>query len=484
MNSDLLRCKALLGPCICATALVVAACSKTRYQSLDDGGFAGWVKANQRWQVELPYRSSKNLVIERASRHEVLASDKRWNFHVTRIPMGAEGYPGMPVHGEFKYGDFCKLLGDTQILIVGDRNAETKVVTLADAKSLAPQFSTELSFSKAEDVTLPGLLFLRNVVFLFQTSVEIKKEYWSAAGSQYVIPYVASLKYDLHVLNRDAHKVLSVSGLDGASLEGLKDTLASAKDAAVEEVKLQTDKFALGASRVFDRYVYELQDFYLTEHDRVVVFSVQNYRGDKFYYSVDLEDTSKPPKVSSKGKYWSTYLEEPAQRDAKDEMRDTVVTISGKRYHVERTGHVPSGLVVVGWEHADADGEMPTKKRVVIGIRQTTPGGPREKAWEYPLRYEGQIGELTEDPIRNAVYFPDVGEDKKFKVQGLAAVDGRAFEAFPANFKVTLKENGEPGEVSMVGTSADFNKQTLYLHDCSNNRIVCANLQGGGEAGK
>jgi len=462
-----------------ALLLLTTACSNYRYQSFQDAGAGQHVAFRQRWESQIPYKSSHELVIERTSGSEVLLSDKQEQFHLTKISLGSEGQPEKPLHLQIERGDSFESLDNGQMLIIGAQ-AGKKYVTLVDPKTLSTQFSTELSFVEATDFTIPGWKLIGDTLVLYQSAVKIDRLPWSDGVYQYQIPYVAWSKYDIHLLNLTSRTVRSITAIDSGSLEVLSEKLPKGKEEVLSEARLGIGTVMKPKQGKIDNYIHLFDQVFLVSQGQVLIFSLANLKGDKLYYSLDLTGDSKSPKWRLAADLVAQYPTElvVADRSAKERGGKRELTISGKQYRIEHMAFLAAGLVVVGQENtsvlAGSDNLGPRK---VIGVRLGGIGSESwERVWDYTLKYQGGIGGLIEDSKRGAVYFPESEDGEQFKVHGLSVADGQSVEAFPANFNIKVETNGKLTEVRIVGTAVDFERKLLYIHDREKNRLVCADL--------
>jgi len=315
----------------------------------------------------------------------------------------------------------------------------------------------------------------------------LERESWSDDVYQYEIPYVASSKYDLHVLNLLNGSVHSFPGLNSGSLDGLRRVISGCKGAVLSEARLRLPSSHSDKQKAINKYIYTLDQFFLVDQGRLLIFSLANLEDEKLYYSLDLTRAEGVPLLRAPSELAAKYPDElvVTERAHKNPFEDRRLTVSGKQYRIERAALLPSGVVVLGQENLMSDypdsEPVYSDHRSVLGIGHSAPESDLfDRIWEYKLNYEGPIDDFIEDSKDGRVYFPELKESgwftTRFGVEGLAGTDGRSVEAIPANFKAHLKE-GKLDEVRIVGTVVDFERDLLFIHDYEKNRLVCANLR-------
>lgn len=461
-------------------SLLMSGCTNTRYQSFMEEESGKLIQFRQHWEAPLPYKSGQDLVIENASGNELMLSEAQDGFHLVRMQLAGDGKPEDTKHFLLEHGENCEILDNGLILVSGKRNDKTRSVALVDQKNLSRKFSYELPFSEETDFTIPGSRQVDDFIVLYQSAVEIDKYTWSDASYRYTVPYVSNSKYDMHVVNLTNGESVSFPGLDSQAMTGLGELVALSKKEAVS--KTGSNSVIPGSKRsTVNQYIYLLDQFFIVNKGTVLVFSLASLEGNmKLYYTLNLKEKGQTPELRSAAELSAAYPDElvASNRSSKNKDEQRQLTISGKKYRVERTAFLPSGLVVIAKETSDTsllDG-VNSNPKVIMGARLVggSETGSLERVWEYRPKYEGTIVTLLTDSRGGAIYFPDSTESKSmFKVQGLNAADGKPVEGFPANFKENTKER----QLRIVGTAVDFQKNLLYIHDYEKNRIVCADLR-------
>ena len=467
-----------------ALLLVLAGCSK--YQSYRDGGFGDEIAATQRWEVQLPYASGQELIIEDPSANELLLYESKGRFHLTKIPLDGNGRPGLPMHRELERGDSCERLDPGQLLVVADRR-KRKYVTLVDSRTLVPRFSANFPFEAEEGgptdpsiISFPGQRRVEDTLVFYRSRLEIKRHTWSDYQYEYSVPYVGTLKYDINLLDVTKGSVRSFTGLDLGSVSPLNLKLVASQDEALREESFGSLVETRQAK--LDQYIYVLDQFFLVDGGKTLIFSLENLdETERLYYTLEPLRGAGSLRWRLPSDLVAKYPNELVltERDAWEKLRSRDLTVSGQKYSPEHFALLAGGLVVVAratWAISGKDEYAPSRE--VLGVRFSgTEKGGLEKAWEFPLSHSYRVGDLIEDRIRGAVFLPDRRRDGRFFAAGLSATDGRPVAGFPANFKLDGIDKGDKRQVRIVGTAIDFARNLLYLHDQQNHRIVCAGLR-------
>jgi len=459
-------------------ALLLTMCSK--YQSFQDGGFSEKIAASQRWAVTLPYRSGQELVIEHASATEVLLWESQKKFHLTKISLSADRRPGAPMHLELDHGNFCEEFDSRRLLVVGDHK-NRKYVTLVDRVNLTPQFSTNFLFEasyhgRPKIISLPGRIRVEDKLVFYQSKVEIQRHEWSDANYRYSVPYVASLKYDIHILDPTKRTTHSFTGLNCGAIEVLRERLADGKLQA-EMQRFRTFPFSK-RSQELDRCIYSLDQFFLLDQGKTLVFCLVNSEEERLYYSIDLLQGDRSLQWRRADDLAAKYPHQLVltKRNPTKKLKSRDLIVSGRTYIAKQFAFLSGCLVVVAREKWAEDRYAPTCS--VFGIRFLEGKTAHlDRSWGYTLMHEYDIGGVIEDPISGAIFFPEQRGDGLFKVVGLSAKDGRQLKGFPANFKLDGWGEGAKRRIRIVGTTIDAERRQLYTHDRDSNRIVCADLQ-------
>jgi hypothetical protein len=463
----------------------VGACSPG-YQSYRDGGYEDAVAAGQRWQIELPYDSSKRLDIAVVTADEILLTDKSGPLHITRIPLGEAGVPGRLRHATFEGADSMEVLDEKQLFVLAQVDDTTKRFQLVDRASLAVAYSVDLPFARAKDLTVPGWKRVGDVLVLYQSAISLAERSWSDYSYQYTRKYIDSAKYDLHIIDLHQRTVKSVGGLEGSALEKIGQQIAASK----AEVDALADSGAALEPRAqkpsLEAYVYLLDDIFVADRGGVLVFEFKSPKGESEYFTVDIRTQGLTPKREVARALAARY---PAELVAtpRPEMGSNIgkaINIGGTYYHVEHLALLKEGLVAILQEPSVFGEEQYSDSRIAMGIR---PSATKSDVWSYrwrshPLIYKNPVKTLLEDSERGVVYFPDAFDAKpcpQFVVRGLRAKDGKVVSGFPANFQADIDSSGKWTGVRVTGTSADFERNRLYIHDASKNRILAVELKLG-----
>ncbi|MFY9825296.1 MAG: hypothetical protein WAM82_28210 [Thermoanaerobaculia bacterium] len=466
----------------------VGACSPG-YQSYRDGGYEDAVAGGQLWQIELPYDSSKGLDIAVVTADEILLTDKSGPLHITRIPLGEAGVPGRLRHATFEGAYSMEVLDEKQLFVLAQVDDTTKRFRLVDRASLAVAYSVDLPFAKASDLTVPGWKRVGDVLVLYQSAISLAERSWSdySYQYQYTLKYIDSAKYDLHIIDLRQRTVKSVGGLEGSTLERIGKQIAASK----AEVDALADIGATLESRAqkpsLEPYMYLLDDVFVVDRGGVLVFELKSLKGDSEYFTVDIRTQDLTPKREVASVLAARYPVElvATPRHEMDSSVDRAMNIGGTSYHVEHIALLRDGLVAILREPSVlGDGEKYSDSRIAIGIR---PSATKPDVWSFrwrghPLIYNNPVKTLLEDSERSVVYFPDAVDTKpcpQFVVRGLRAKDGQVVSGFPANFQADIDSRGKWTGVRITGTSADFERNRLYIHDASKNRILAVELKLG-----
>ena len=410
-------------------------------------------------------------MIERASGDDLLLSEAQDQFHLVRIPLGKDGRPGVLSHLQLDRGDSCEILDDGLLLVTGKRDGKTRSVDLIDQEKLSVRLSALLPFTEAADFSIPGSTQVGDLVVLYQSTAKIEKQLLSGGDYDYEVPYVAWSKYDIHVLNTANGGVTSFPGLDSDSLPVVRDLVPLSKKEVLARNHTPPPFGLSPKRREVDNYLYVLDQFFVVDQGKLLIFSLANLEGDKLYYSLDLTDGSRSPNLCTASELAAKYPEElvasKSSLGSNEEKRQ--VTISGEKYLVERAALLPSGLVVVASRVVETGGlyggdDERLSWRVIMGVKPAAGPGAEslEHVWTYTPRYKGAIGNLLQDAKGGVVYFPELMEEgwftTRFKVQGLAAADGKEVAGFPANFEEEGWADRKKKGLRIVGTAADFER--------------------------
>jgi len=477
-------CRAVSVRFLCACGvlellLFVAGCSRTKYQSFVESGFGEQVASRMRWEAKLPYQASDSLEIVSTSGGEVLLSDPQSQFHLTKIPLGPEGRPAGPLHREIENGDVCERIGPGSLLVTGDRSRR-KFITVVDAGNLTTRFSAALAFQPDADISVPGHKQIDDTLIYYRSNLAINHYSSSDGVYEYSTPYVRDGVYDIHMVDLRTGETHSFEAIKSDSLPSLASELAAAKlVAAAPRMPDISGVSSPSRRRVIDGAIYLLDQFFLMDEGRTLIFSLANLNDDRLYYLADVRRGAQSIESHSARELVERYPTElvstPKQPKEKlDEAKSRDLDISGKVYSPDRFSVLSHGIVMLARVKLGEDRYSPN--RFVVGLRMGDEGVVGlERKWEYGLKHEMDIRSVLEDPYGNAVYFPEVDQEGALRLIGFDASDGRQLQGFPANFRIEKKDGKKL--VQVVGTAVDFERNLLFLHDASKNRIVCAALR-------
>jgi hypothetical protein len=472
-----------------AVSVLATGCAGYRYQSFYEGGFGEEVASRLRWEMALPYASGKDLTFEYILTDEVLLSDRRDGFHITKIFPNAPPQERPPLHLNVADGASCEILDATRLLVMGADDKKAKRVALVDRRTLSVLFSTELPFTKdssfearaRRDISVPGWKRTAGALIVVRSTVNVDTYSWSDARYRYTVPYITGAQYDVHVLSLKDHGVRSFVGISSHSLGPLNGLLAGSSVEAMSKSRFrQGTSAAAEKSRPMDRFIFLLDQFFMVDRGRILVFSIKNFEGDRLYYSLDLTHADARAEWRRVSDLVAEFPKELAvsEPESADRLRDRDLKIGGLKYGIENATLIAGALVVVGRLRTGTDettAENNLGPRILMRI---TPGDGDiwRPVWTKPLSHGEAIGNLLEDQERGVLYFPEI-TGNKYRVQGAAAADGKAVDGFPANFRIQVNASGKPTEVRIHSTGVDFERSLLYLHDQEKNRILCADLR-------
>ena len=272
------------------------------------------------------------------------------------------------------------------------------MVVVLDRKDLSIRISKELPFSEATDFTVAGSKLIGQVLLVFQSAVRLERQSYSDAAYQYELPYVASSSYDIHLLNQADGSVMSFSGINSNTLGGVRQSVAGCKEAVLLEARLRLPSIHASKDKAVNKCIYNLDQFFLVDQGRLLIFALSNLENNKLYYSLDLRHAESAPQLRLPSELATKYPDElvATERPPKNPFEDRVLTVSDKQYRVERAAILAGGMVILGQENILSDSRdldpLYSDHRTVVGIRPTAPDADSfDRVWQYKLNYDEAV---------------------------------------------------------------------------------------------
>lgn len=480
---------------ICLFLAGLPACSD--YQSFTEAPEAAGVFQHQRWQVVLPYDSGKQLSIARFSDSTLLVAEPKDGYQLVSIPLDPEGQPGSLQHQRLAHGKEFELLEDGQLLVT-EEDDEEDYVTILDAGTLNQLFSETFSHAHSEEtstrkvIRTDGHEQVDHYLFFYHNEIVIDRHAWSDFRYQYSLPYVASSTHDLHVVDLRLMRHRRTLHLRSESLDGLKERLELGREILIAQGLMSASKGTFGKDKEdeeegisFDQLMFFVDQLFVMDDGRTLVFSLATVRENRIYYSWDLEKSNAQPVHAEAEVLVQRYpdqltlTEKDPEKEA-EKKKSREITLSGKTYLPDQFKFFPLGIVMIGQKKTDRT-DVSTGEAIfdphqsIVGLLTFDLATLEISPWEHRLNWEGEIGSLISDSERGTLFYPDQIE-KGYRVFGLSVGNGTALPGFPANILRQWNANKSSSILRIVGTAVDFEHKTLWIHDAEQNRIVCSEL--------